>query len=302
MPATISFQGQEVIELTNASARALFAPEAGGRLLTWEVDGVPVIPWPTDADWSKPASVRGGNPLLFPFIARHFVNGQVGYWKNAVGQTFSLPQHGFARNSPFEIVEVIGTQIRMRLAGTPETVAGFPFSYQFDVVYELIENKLKVTFETSNPGKEPFPYYAGHHFYFHIPAAQRADWEVELPCQEWGYQNEDGSIRTEPAVNPVLQLENWEIVDRFSIEPTVDTLELRRKSTGASVKIHLNVGGEIPWYAVTTWTQKPESDFFCVEPWLGLPNAIHHGMGLRYVGPGEKEIAVTELEASGWAE
>lgn len=299
MSATISFQGQDVIELTNASSRALFAPQAGGRLLTWEVDARAVIPWPADADWSKPASVRGGNPLLFPFIARHFVNGQVGYWQNAVGKTFSLPQHGFARDSKFEIEEVGTAKIRMRLAGTPESVAGYPFAYRFDVTYELIENRLRVTFATKNRGEEPMPYYAGHHFYFNIPAAERVDWEVEIPCREWGRQNDDGSIRTEPAAHPVLALEDWGIVDRFAIEPTADTVELRRKSTGEKVRIHLKAGGGVPWYAVTTWTQKPDSDFFCVEPWLGLPNAIHHGMGLRYLAPGEEEKAVTELEATG---
>jgi len=51
---------------------------------------------------------------------------------------------------------------------------------------------------------------------------------------------------------------------------------------------------------VTTWTEKPDSDFYCIEPWLGLPNAIHHGEGLRHVAPGATEIAVCRLDASGW--
>jgi galactose mutarotase-like enzyme len=55
-----------------------------------------------------------------------------------------------------------------------------------------------------------------------------------------------------------------------------------------------------PWYAVTTWTQAPESDFYCIEPWLGLPNAIHHGEGLRWLVPGAKEIATLVLNGSQW--
>jgi len=301
MPETTTFQGQDVIELKNGCARALVAPQAGGRLVTWEVGGTPVIPWPDDADWSKPGSVRGGNPLLFPFIARHYVNGQLGYWKNATGQTFELPMHGFARNAKFEAVEVTESKIRLRLAGGKTEHAGYPFAYEFDAIYELNDNRLRCTFETTNPGEEPMPYYAGHHFYFNVPANERADWEVEIPCKEWGRQDDQGNIHMEPAASPVMQLADWDIVDRFSVHPTAGEVTLRRKSDGRKVVIHLNAGGMEPWYAVTTWTQKPESDFFCVEPWLGLPNAIHHGMGLHYISPGETEVAICELEAAGWA-
>ncbi|MEM1060161.1 MAG: aldose epimerase [Verrucomicrobiota bacterium] len=300
MPPTISFQGHEVLELTNGAGRALFAPQAGGKLLTWQVGGATVIPWPDDADWEKVASVRGGNPLLFPFIARHYVNGQLGYWKNATGQVFQLPMHGFARNSEFKVVECGEAVIRMRLAGNAKTHPGYPFAYQFDAVYELIDNRLRATLEITNPGDDPMPYYAGHHFYFHVPHGDRGQWEVVCPCKEWGTQDERGEIHTRPAEGEVLSLADGGIVDRFQIQPTADEITLRNASTGAAAVIRLDAGGEVPWYAVTTWTQREDSDFFCVEPWLGLPNAIHHGMGLRYLSPGQTETAICELEATGW--
>jgi galactose mutarotase-like enzyme len=56
----------------------------------------------------------------------------------------------------------------------------------------------------------------------------------------------------------------------------------------------------VPWYAITTWTQAPESDFYCIEPWLGLPNAIHHQEGLRWLKPGSLEEAVCVLDARNW--
>jgi aldose 1-epimerase len=52
------------------------------------------------------------------------------------------------------------------------------------------------------------------------------------------------------------------------------------------------------WYAVTTWTEGPDSDFYCVEPWLGLPDAIHHGQGLRWLQPGQTEEALCRLSVS----
>jgi galactose mutarotase-like enzyme len=58
--------------------------------------------------------------------------------------------------------------------------------------------------------------------------------------------------------------------------------------------------GSVPWYAVTTWTQSADSDFYCIEPWLGLPNAIHHGEGLRRIDPGKTEIATCVLDGGAW--
>jgi galactose mutarotase-like enzyme len=43
------------------------------------------------------------------------------------------------------------------------------------------------------------------------------------------------------------------------------------------------------WPCFTTWTEKPDSDFFCVEPWSAFPNAIHNGLGLRMLAPGETD-------------
>jgi galactose mutarotase-like enzyme len=64
--------------------------------------------------------------------------------------------------------------------------------------------------------------------------------------------------------------------------------------------IHLSKADSVPWYAVTSWTEKPESDFYCLEPWLGLPNAIHHGQGLRRIPPGETEKGVCRIELGVW--
>lgn len=274
----------------------------GARLLAWTIHGREVIHWPEDADWSKITKVRGGNPILFPFIARHFVNGRLGYWKSATGDVREMPMHGFARDSAFTTIDgAPDDTIRMRLLPTEETQAWYPFDFQFDVVYKLEPTALEVRFETTNNSPhDPMPYYAGHHFYLALPHDKRADWTLDVPCKRWGRQREDGSIAFEPATSETLNIGDEAIIDRYGIEPTRDDVVLRNTSDGRTLTFDLNCGGDAPWYAVTTWTQKPQSDFFCVEPWLGLPNAIHHGHGLRYLSPGQKETAIVRLTATGW--
>jgi galactose mutarotase-like enzyme len=302
MKSTVQFQNQAVCELRDASSRVLVSPGHGARVLRWEQAGREVIRWPDDADWTKILKVRGGNPVLFPFIARHFVEGVNERWRDESGVVRAMPQHGFARDAAFDVVEHTDTTLRMRLVDSAATREIYPFAFQFDVVVILHPGpRLELRFETTNRGPTPLPYYAGHHFYLAIPYDQRAIWRLDLPCTAWGRQAPDGSIVREPAASADLRLDDPALVDRFQIGPTGDRVLIENTVTGSRLIFWLPTTGPCPrWYAVTTWTEKPDSDFYCVEPWLGLPNAIRHGEGLRHVAPGTTETACCVLDASAW--
>jgi galactose mutarotase-like enzyme len=295
---TTQFQNQEVVELRDGTSRVLIAPAFGARLLTWERNGEALIHWSPDADWSSLQALsktRGGNPILFPFLGRHFVNGVLGQWRDSSGVIRELPMHGFAREMPFEVIECDARVLRMRLAANDETRAMYPFDFHFDVIYRLDGKVLEATFETSNLGSTPLPYYAGHHFYFSIPHDERANWQIELPCKTWGRQNPDGSVAFQDTTSTHATLDDANLIDRFHLDFLEPHATLRNSDANKIIAIEWD--GEYPslWYDVTTWTLSPESDFFCVEPWLGLPNAIHHGEGLRWIGAGERETATCRI-------
>jgi galactose mutarotase-like enzyme len=293
-----TFQGQSVYELSEGSSKVLVAPQAGARLLNWHVGDKPVIYWPEEANWSKPAHVRGGNPILFPFAARHMVDGVIGWWLDATGKKRAMPMHGFARDTAFAVIEESDpNMLRMRIEATPVTREFYPFDFTFDVVYRLQGTKLESRLEVTNKGTDPMPYYMGHHFYFVVPHTDRAQWAVKVPCARWGRQSADGSIAERPAASDVTLLTDADLSDRFQIEFKSSEISILKQKTGQGVVIDLNGGGNVPWYEATTWTEKADSDFYCLEPWTGLPNAIHHGKGLRYVAPGSKESAVCFLNA-----
>jgi galactose mutarotase-like enzyme len=302
MKSTVLFQNQPVRELRAGEDRVLVAPGHGARVLRWEHAGREVIHWPDSADWTRVIKVRGGDPVLFPFVARHFVDGVNERWRDASGRERPMPMHGFARDAAFDVIEHTETTLRMRLADSAATRDFYPFAFQFDVVVILHPgSRLEMRFETSNPGLAPLPYYAGHHFYLAIPHDRRADWTLHLPCAAWGRQAPDGSIVREEAASADLRLDDISLVDRFQIEPRTEQVRLENAAAGSRLVIELPGAGDLaPWYAVTTWTEKPDSDFYCVEPWLGLPNAIHHGEGLRHVAPGTTESASCVLDASAW--
>lgn len=281
----------DIVDLSSGASTLRFAPWAGGRLLSWHIGGEPVIRWPDDANWSQPARVRGGNPLLFPFLGRHRVDGQIGRWRDAQGVVRDLPMHGFARDLPFAAqIDDDGRGIRMTLADSDATRAGYPFAFRFEAAYRLADDHtLDVSLAATNTGTDPLPWYAGHHFYFALPHAQRAQTTLELPPTVRRHQLPDGSISAAEVGAARYLLDDPSIIDRFHVfdpAPPAAPVRMVAPDLGRAVTIELHRPGSMPWYAVTTWTEADDSDFYCIEPWLGLPDAIHNGLGLHWLAPG----------------
>ena len=78
-----NFENQPVLKIQAGNAHALISPAHGARLLAWSVPGWDVIRWPANADWDRVPKVRGGDIVLFPFIARTYANGLIGSWIDA---------------------------------------------------------------------------------------------------------------------------------------------------------------------------------------------------------------------------
>jgi galactose mutarotase-like enzyme len=302
MKSPLLFQNQPAHQITDDKNKVLVSSDHGARILRWEREGREIIRWPEDADWTKIMKVRGGDPILFPFVARHFVDGTNELWRDKDGTVRPMPQHGFAKDAKFTVIEGEPENfLRMRIVDTDETREFYPFSFQFDVVVGLLPgSRLEVRMETTNTGEHPLPYYAGHHFYFAVLHQERADWTLNLPCAEWGQRGENGAVIREKAAQDSFRLDDPAPIDRLQIQPKESKVTLQNSRTGQRVVFELEHSNSVPWYVVTTWTQAPDSDFYCVEPWLGLPNAIHHGEGLRWLAPGAKEIATLVLDGSGW--
>ncbi|RKP43763.1 aldose epimerase [Pararobbsia silviterrae] len=300
----MTFQGHDILELTLGTTRLRAAPHIGGRLLTWEVGGRDVIHWPSDADWSRPAKIRGGNPLLFPFLGRHRVDGEIGRWRDSDGTVYALPAHGFARDAVFsaQIDAASATpSVTMTLTDSDATRAVYPFAFAFSAIYTLISaDTLEVSLVTENRGATPLPYYAGHHFYFVLPHALRGETTIDLPPTVRRFHQADGALSAPEPGDRTYRLDDARIQDRFHVIDAVPAAEriayLRTPSLGRTVEFDLRAS-PAPWYAVTTWTEDDASDFFCVEPWLGLPDAIHNGAGLRWIAPGATETATLRLTA-----
>ncbi|MDW3684396.1 aldose epimerase [Cupriavidus sp. CV2] len=305
---SMHFQGQELIRVGDDSSFLLLAPQFGARLVRWVHRGEDILYWPENADWSQLARVRGGNPILFPFIARHFVDGVPGAWKDASGTVRALPVHGFARDLPFAVTQFeAGRSLTMTLQASDATRAAYPFKFLFEVTYRLLDDGIEATLRTRNAGAQPLPYYAGHHFYFLLPHQARAASTLAMPAAELIRQRPDGSLDSNGKGADTYWLDDPHLQDTFHVlrprlaGPPACTLAIPPNAAaphGRKLMIDLDPPGNTPWFAVTTWSEHVDADYYCVEPWLGLPNAIHHGTGLRWLAPGQEEAAVCRLRVA----
>jgi galactose mutarotase-like enzyme len=288
--------------LTAGAAELEVAPGAGARLMRWNVAGRPVLHWPAAADWAQPARIRGGNPLLFPFIARTFLDGRMGSWRGPDGVVRPAPMHGLVRAACFEVDSSAADRITMRIASDAAMAVAYPFPFVFLVEYVLGENELTVAFTVENTGAEPLPWSVGNHFYFAVRAAERGAWRLECPCRHLSRQNETGAIVSAPPLAPGGTLADPDLVDLFHVGPPRQGVMLRHLDDGRAVLFDLEPDdtGRDAWYAVTTWTESPHAGFYCVEPWTALPDAVHNGQGLRWLKPGTRETLRLRLRTQGW--
>ncbi|MFJ4289029.1 aldose epimerase [Cupriavidus sp. NPDC089707] len=294
MPPTQDFQGQPLVRVGSADTYLLLAPRHGGRLVRWVHRGQDILYWPDHADWSRPARVRGGNPLLFPFIGRHFVDGTPGQWRDPQGAVHALAQHGFVRDLPFDVTaNDAANAITMTLRDSEATRPGYPYAFVFDARYALLPDGLEVTLRTTNTGDRRLPCYPGHHFYFALPHTQRAATTLTLAHADRVRQLPDGRPGPAEAGESAYRLDDPRLQDTFHVfrSGAAATLAMPART----VVFELGLPGSAPWHAVTTWSESETSDFYCVEPWVGLPDAIHHGHGLRWLEPGQAESAVCRL-------
>jgi galactose mutarotase-like enzyme len=297
----IAFQGQTLTRWRVGQSTFLALPEKGARLLNWNLtlgDGSvrDVIYWPENADFADFAKVRGGNPILFPFNARVFDRGDIHFWRAADGVRRPMPMHGLARQGDFKVLRCDARGFAAQFVPGAEARACYPYDYEFVVTYRFEAVGLACEFSLRNLGHEPLPWSAGHHFYFTLPwheGTRREDYLIRLPATKRLRQDATGGLVS----GPPLQLE-----ENFANPAIIDTLHLGLRHNeivfgekGRPGDVVMKIGTAPtppPHHTVVTWTFSEDAPYFCVEPWMGPPNAPEHKVGLQFVAPGETQTFV----------
>ncbi|MEB3217920.1 MAG: aldose epimerase [Nostocales cyanobacterium 94392] len=259
-------------------------PKRGGIITKWRINGQEVFYLDEERFKNPEMSIRGGNPILFPICGNlpedtYTVNGQ----------TFTLKQHGFARNLPWGVSEEVTVDhvcLKLALHSNEETKKVYPFDFQVNFTYQLHGNTLTIIQEFTNKSSEPMPFSVGFHPYF--LTYDKSQLEFDIPSVEF---QEKGS--------PEIHSFNGNF-DFSSDEIDVAFNKLSGKSAsvtdqGRNLKITLEYDDNFS--TLVFWTVKGK-DFYCLEPWSGPRNAMNTKENLTIVEPGATKSAKIHLIAN----
>ena len=257
------------VRIEELGAQLCSVKNAAGQEYIWKAD---------PAVWGRHA------PLLFPVLGRL---KDCKYTLN--GKEYTIPTHGFARDSLFEVVAQSDTSASFRLQDSEGTRAVWPFPFVLTVTYTLEDNRLIKTCTVENPGDETMYFELGGHDGYVAPLAEgesMADYAVCVPGLEaispYGM---DPAGMLEPKLAPI-PLENG----RISLKPStygLDTVILedlpQRRALlvdkAGNARLTLDFS-DFPYLGLWTPDKPFDTNYVCIEPWSTLPDGNFMGRSL----------------------
>jgi galactose mutarotase-like enzyme len=266
----------ETIRLEDEStgARVLVAPPRGGMVTRFDVGDVPVLFLDVATLRDPTKSVRGGIPILFPIAGK-----LPGDRYEAHGRAFSMKQHGFARNLPWEVLEEStkdGASVTLGLVATNATRQEYPFDFALRFTYRLRGEELTVEQHFENRGESPMPVQPGLHPYFWVPDATKSGVRIDTDAT----RGRDNLTGKEIPVTLPVELAGRE-VDLYLLDHHLRGTILRRQGL-PDVRIAFGDDQQL----LVIWTL-PERDFVCVEPWRAGLGALADGTAPKIPPRGE---------------
>ena len=303
---TIDYKGTTLSRWQCGPSTFLALPEKGARLVNWHLrmpDGSirDVIHWPEEASMTPLAKVRGGNPILFPFAGRTYDKGTAGHWKDPQGKRLPMPRNGFARDGVFELTQTTAYGFTAEFRPDARAAQAYPFDYLFSVRYEFSDLAMRIYLSLENRGETSLPWSAGHHFYFALPwheGLTRNDYTFTIPAKKCFTQAPDGTLLpVEKGWETDCSFGSPELSDRIYTKLKGGQVTFGPRSGEEQIGIRLLDSADTysGWNAFVLWAEKTDSPYYCIEPWMGPPNAAGHGNGLHHVPPGDSSTFAVEV-------
>ncbi|WP_228692498.1 aldose 1-epimerase family protein [Lunatimonas sp.] len=247
----------------------------GAELSSYKIGDWEYI-WQADpAIWARHA------PILFPIVGR-LKDNRYTYQ----GKTYSLGQHGFARDSMFELVSSTETSAVFVLRADAESLRNFPFLFELLVRYEMLAEGLEVSYEVKNVATEADLLFSiGAHPGFKCPLNPESellsDYILDFGNEdliELGlYPLEDGYIsmskRSMALSKGMMPLKDQLFLDDALIMDVLPPakVSVRHRETGRGFGMEF---ADFQWIGI--WSKEPDAGFVCLEPWSGIADTVDH--------------------------
>ncbi len=196
-----------------------------------------------------------------------------------------MGQHGFARDSAFELVSKTETKLSYVLKSNEETRAKYPFDFEFYVEYELKNSAVEITWRVVNTDAKSLYFSVGGHPGFMCPLNGEGEWsDYKILFEKDGQKLNAitvhkiaeggcfGDVFEEIALTDGCVAPSDELFagDALVLEGAqADRVSL----VDPSGKAYIGVSFDAPLVGVWSPVGK-HAPFVCIEPWYGRADSV----------------------------
>lgn len=215
---------------------------------------------------------KGQAPVLFPIIGALKEGNTI-----INGKKYEMPKHGLVRDSSKpKLVSHNDTTLTLRLTWDEESLQRYPYKFQLDMVFSLVETTITIKHIVTNQDEKTMLYSIGAHPAFNCPLLsddKYEDYSIEFAQPETDATwliDEAGLIKnqTKPFLenSSSIHLTGSLFDDDALIFKHLKSREvtLKHQSKGAILSVQFE---DFEYLGI--WA-KPDAPFVCIEPWLGI--------------------------------
>jgi galactose mutarotase-like enzyme len=239
--------------------------------------------WQADSKyWNRHA------PILFPIVGR-LKNDEYFYQ----GNKYNMSQHGFARDCEFELLKKDDDYLSFRLKSSDKSLENYPFLFELDVCYELIKNKLIISYKVKNMTNGEMFFSIGAHPAFNWPLEneEKNDYFFEfedIKSTKRYYLNDKGlvydSVNLEIKDNKIALNEELFKNDALIFNDlNIKSVSLKNIKNDNFIKVDFD---NFPYLGL--WSKPSAAPFICIEPWFGIADEENSNQKLE-----EKKAMIT---------
>jgi Galactose mutarotase and related enzymes len=182
------------------------------------------------------------------------------------GESYSMPQHGFVRDSAMELVDFTSYECTFLKKSNSETLKQYPFHFEYYLTYKLTEDGLSKKQTVVNMGPDEMYFSLGDHTALALEGG--IDSHTIMFDEDVRFNSEE-PISFSFAKNQEIPLGHF-IRDRKTLvaeNSSVNNIKFFREGIE---KISYDVSAPV----LLLWTADREK-FICAEPWIGAPRALN---------------------------
>ncbi len=266
----------------------VFVLQEGAMLTSMIKDGTEYLWQGDEAHWS------GQAPICFPIVG--VIKNNEG---TAYGKKCSMKRHGVARINPFELKEKSENSVTFIQKSSNKTREQYPFDYELEVKYTLLNSSVTVTYTVKNTSNEKMPFSIGGHPAFNCPLTK--DEKFEDYKVVFDKPLEKGFLRPDHETGLINGKQRYDLFcGKNSIDMRHDLFEekdamvfddIKPKSATLIGKSKKGVRLEYQdMKNLLIWSACNEAEFIALEPWSATAAFDNESTAL------EKKRDITVLE------